>query len=657
MIVNIDKIEKRISEARRQTPTFWEGVLDNIKRNYLYHVDNLIHPLQKDALQNSVDAQDPNARQIVVRFELIDEANPPLFIIADSGTTGLTGRILSEEEMRRDLPEEERWGRFEGYAFLRPDPTKRGARGQGKFVFVMNSKKHLIVYDTYRKDGVYRLGARKLGDLDNPVEGARARAMLKQYFPALQPLQTVGTRIIIVDPVEELKEAFLNGSFKRYIQTTWWRLLENGSLRVILKHGSDEQTVEVPSELRFPTEDSKSVKVWIRRDCLLKRGKRSTRVKMLNLCFLESPPPEDVRGIAILRGGMVITRFPVSDLTDLPPEKADRIYGFFEGDMGTEELLKKVEDPTHYGFIRTASAFGRGIVPQIRAFLANELRRFAEEKLGIEVKERPAGFYQLLRDFNRLLKELGITLSEGRPGKRRPHVSPRDIGVAFKNLNRPRGYSRVDFGEEVSFTLEVANRTDCKARVEVGARLEQAGVTVKDLLRKKRANIAPREKKQIGDFRVQISAGKLAPGRCKLIAELECLEHPRHHKGEKLDTAIFTLWVEQDPPPATGIFRDIKYVPKLSGKFGEKELNPQFRVESHPEGGYVLKISTSHPQYRLRCRNQESTNEYAVELLARAVAEIMAMEGLKPFDKEMSAEEVLKTSTDLVSLILEKKGA
>lgn len=119
------------------------------------------HGVQKDAIQNMWDARaNKKGTGWSARFEVLTSANGHTFLcMTDAGTTGLTGHVLQPEELIADLPSEERWGRFENVAFTK-DPSEEalGARGRGKFIFVGASKMSTIIYDTLRKDGLYRLG-------------------------------------------------------------------------------------------------------------------------------------------------------------------------------------------------------------------------------------------------------------------------------------------------------------------------------------------------------------------------------------------------------------------------------------------------------------------------------------------------------------------
>ena len=78
---------------------------------------------------------------------------------------------------QKDLPRDERWCRFENFAFANENVKNQhllGSRGRGKFVFSGASDTMKTLYDTLRDDKVYRLGMRVVEKLDAPNFVAKA---------------------------------------------------------------------------------------------------------------------------------------------------------------------------------------------------------------------------------------------------------------------------------------------------------------------------------------------------------------------------------------------------------------------------------------------------------------------------------------------------
>jgi hypothetical protein len=223
----------------------------------------LAYIVQKEAIQNAVDARDPRSPdKFSVVFELY-EGNRNVVTIADQGTYGLTGRAVLRamelDEMEFEEYKNERWARFEAMNYANPDPRAIGSRGMGKFFFIGSSKDREIIYDTLRADGIYRVGhwvTRGRGGetlLVGPPEGKEGEKYLKEKIPNMHPLKRVGTRIAVVNPEESLESAFfpLNPEFGRmsnlyeYISETWWELLVEGGEISIRISRWPEESIEV----------------------------------------------------------------------------------------------------------------------------------------------------------------------------------------------------------------------------------------------------------------------------------------------------------------------------------------------------------------------------------------------------------------------------
>ena len=648
----METLVKDLESQSRTTPISWEDLIENILDSYRQYIDDLSHAVQKDAIQNSVDARDPSSNILEVAFKLT-RSGEHVFIVEDHGTTGLTGRILALDEYEKDLPEEERWGRFEGLAFRRTNPKALGARGQGKFVFVGMSKRKTIVYDTLRNDGVYRLGARRLGSV-LVFENEKAREKLKEYCPSLGPLTRVGTRIIILEPDETLRKAVRSGAFKRYIQTTWWPALHDPNVNISLEIDGRSERISSPKDLKFPSKDTDDIKVWIQEwDPIGIYGKKFN-IRKLHLCWMKQPLAQDVRGIAILRGGMVVERVSVSELmAGLPSEISEHTYGYIEGDDGVQYLLKKVEDPTHYRFKRRGMmAYGRqNILARVLTYASKEFRQFIQKKLGFKEHEKTRNFTQLLHRFSRIMKKLGIFLGKEK-GPPPPPVEPKPIDLVFSQPEFPHELPRVDFGERIkNFGVKIKNKTGHQAKARLRINSVQGDI-IRDVLVNEEIDISPSESREIGPFELEVTK-KYSKGVCKVRGFLNCLSHPEFERGTDLDKSSFAFWIEEDPPPSGNPFKDIVAIKdKIIEKIGSREVNLDYKVEPHPGGGYILKYTTAHPAYLEKCRTDEEENRYVLEIMARAISDLLINQDDKWFRDVDDPSDIVRRSSALCSEIL-----
>ena len=154
-----------------QTSTNWTTELNDIVQGYRNAIDDikvasLLHPVQKDGIQNGWDARlgiDGPPTPWKITFELLEDTSQirrnagalktTLLTITDEGTYGLTGRHIPEEELYEDISHDERLARFENKSWQKDRTAKRktqGSRGRGKFIFVGASKLNTIFYDSLR---------------------------------------------------------------------------------------------------------------------------------------------------------------------------------------------------------------------------------------------------------------------------------------------------------------------------------------------------------------------------------------------------------------------------------------------------------------------------------------------------------------------------
>jgi len=611
-------------EILRPTVINWANEVATIVDAYLQH-RGLVHGVQKDAIQNSWDARTDKkkGRDWALVFELIEGKGHRFLVFSDRGTTGLTGKVLSPEQMDQDLPEEERWGRFESLAFTKTpeeESAPLGSRGRGKFIFVGASKLHTLLYDTIRKDGLYRLGARWVEQTQSPVyswENEKAKQMLsKMTSYALQSLNEVGTRVIIVDPLEELVNALKNGTFLRYIEETWWEILEKHQAKIVLRFDGQEIQASKPKEFELPEKDSKNSPVWLKENERQKRGNVSLFVKKLHVVSnRKKTVPEDLRGVAIQRAGMKICTITHRYL---PQNLAETICGYLTLDEHTEKELRLLEDPEHYSF-----DFSRGVARVIRDYVHEELEKFAREKLGwgadirqIQRAQQQEAERQAIWAANRIAKKLGLigkikTKSKKR-GKEGRHW--RDLRVRFAEFIFPRDDTiRVDWGEKLKDVIvEVVNDRSKTVSLRVKVFIRFFDKVIKNLFEKD-IQVQPNSALEVfGPHTEQVDKKTYREkGKYFVVARVNSLMD--EDKGVELDEEKQAFYVEKNPPE-TGLFEKCEPISTTPAWMGT--------AEQGEEGGWKLIYNVDHPSYRVNEDKVERQTEYLFRLSAFGICKI-----------------------------------
>jgi len=580
-----------------------------------------VHGVQKDAIQNSWDARtDGKGRNWAITFELIEGKGTRFFVFSDRGTTGLTGKVLKPEEMEQDLPEDERWGRFESLAFRKTPEQERaplGSRGRGKFIFVGASKRYTILYDTLRKDGLYRLGARWVEPTQSPVyswENEEAKQKLSEIADGiLPPLNEIGTRVIIVDPVDELIDALKNGTFLRFLGETWWEILEKYQAKIVLKFDDQEVQASKPQEFELQERDSKDYAVWLKENEKQKRGNVSFFVKKLHIISSRKRSvSDDLRGVAIQRGGMkicgILHRY-------LPQNIAETIFGYLTVDEDTERELRLLDDPEHYSF-----DFSRGVARALKEYIQEELEKFAKEKLGwgadirqIKRAKQQEAERQAIWAANRIANKLGILGKAPKKTKRGGEKGRRwkEIRLRFAEFTFPKdGTIRVDWGERLKdIILEAVNDSGKPSGFRLKIFIRFYDKVIKTLLEKD-FQIQPSKTLEVFGPHTEHIEKKSYPDKGRYFVVARMISLMDEDKGVELDEVKQSFYVEKDPPQ-TGLFEKCEPVGTDPTWIGT--------VEKGGEGGWKLIYNIEHPSYLVSEETVEKQKDHLFRLAAHGI--------------------------------------
>lgn len=618
----------------RSTVINWPNQVRQIVDGYRSH-HTVGHGVQKDAIQNAWDARldKTHANGWEVEFELLELDEITLFFWTDKGTTGLTGRILLPEDLEKDLPVEERWGRFENVAFTKePSEKALGARGRGKFIFLGASKHlaktadgkkitNLLLYDTLSGDGVYRFGFRTITVTESPIqafEGREAEEKIRYFTKGhLHALKTIGTRVVIVDPIAELVEQVKNGRFKEYVEETWWEILKDYDVKIAIKTGPKAQRAKLIDHFNFPQNDSRRFKCWRKQNIKLP-GAPNYVVKNVHIVYdSEKEVAEDLRGIFVQRGGMKICSLPIKYLDK---SYAHSIYGYVSFDDNLERKLQEDEGIEHYSF-----DFKKLFPRLVKQFVEDECDKFIRQKLGIDTGSKPKNYQKersaelkAIYQINKIAADLGI-VGKGlykKTSKRNGDIVVKMLRLSFGKFVFPSDSLRVDYGQIIrSVNLLIVNDTNLPQHVGVRFCIlydEQEEVhnfidnEDFDLKSSSRMNLVENKEVRITKdiFRYK--------GKYTFFAKLVSLDPER--RGEILHQISRHFWVDENPPQK-GVFEDIEAI-----DYPEEKKTIMGLSHKSDSDGYIFSYNSNHPAKRAIEDDEDKLMKYLIELMCIELA-------------------------------------
>lgn len=625
----------------RQRAADYRTICNNIADTY---PDGIPHGVQKDAIQNSIDAVRGKG-PLLIEFRLVENHRGCFLTITDSNTVGLSGPVLDIDDYERDLPVDYHWARFESFAFTKKDPDAIGARGQGKFIFLRASKAYTMYYDTLCQDGVYRVGGTQASRTGCPIlpaageeawEGERGARRIGANC-GLEPLNTVGTRVIIVDPIEELVAAVTSGDFVRAIEETWFRPIAKKRAMITVCDGGVHRQVGLPFPYPLPREDSPKHKVWILgKDFDLKEVRLATgeryKIKRFHAVYLNSGTvPEAMQGIALIHNGMKITSLP---MTSAPPHVRERVTGYVEFDRDLNRELRKGENqhPNHYDL-----KWKRRLPHAIKAYVNGQLEAFGKEKLGlgkdpraIRKRRRVNAEEWAMRQLMKHAKDLDLFGAKGKPPPPPPPPPPpKPIGVSINNFVFPDTVisPRVNWGhtfKDLNFTAY--NRTGAARHVFLLAEVFQGDSVVLEVVRDRQFLLKPRKPVSYGPFEILIAKETFQePDVYRLRAALFDVA-----SGDRIDQVARRFWVEKDPK-----FRNPFDVFPVR-EFAAPDRHRQWRITGSINNSPVLWYNMAHPAYRIaEDAGEEELGDYLFQIVLEGAVQFVLD---RPDDKDGRAD-------------------
>lgn len=645
----------------RQTVRNWPEDVKAIVDGYRSHT-TISHAVQKDAIQNGWSAKkNKKGREWSFTFELLEAKGRKFLLMTDQGTTGLTGSVLTPEEYEMDLPANERWGRFEGVAFTQPRAERTlGSRGRGKFIFVGASKELTVLYDTLRDDGTYRFGFRTVKKTESPIaayddeEGKRKIREMTENL--IEPLSSVGTRVIIVNPVDELVNDIKSGRFLRHIGETWWEIILKYDTTIKVRIGERERIATIPKEFNLGTEDSREFRVWTQEHQKIRVGFEEAKIKKFYIAYNAGKSiPDDIKGVAIQRGGMKICSL---EPKYLGRDITDKIYGYITLDPLTEDILLDDEGTEHYSY-----DFRRSFPGAIKRYVEDEMMKFAQDKLGYGIDRREVRRQQqrnaerrALVAANKFAQALGIGVGPGvNPGGSGGERHPKLVRIQMDELILPRpGDLRINYGENVkNIKIRVVNDDERDLNMRVKLFLRFYDKILKTFLECDIKVPSHTVTDAFGPFEEKFIENDYPDtGKYTVVARIYSLMD--ENKGAELDYKTKSFYLEEDPP-VHGLFErceasgfpdedPIKYWMGYSGEYGS-------------ERGLILNYNVNHLGYLAVSENEEDLAGYILGIMGQEMClyDLMLEEPIMFKDVGRNdPQEILKQERKIVGEIIYK---
>lgn len=512
--LNAEEINGELELVYAHMPQNDRQQLEQIVREYESDpARGLVHGVQKDAIQNAFGARaiehDVKACQKNWRcyFELIAIKGKEAFVFWDEGTTGLTGDILSVEDIEKKSAEgllgkehaNQRLARFltrfESGGNIGP-----GSFGRGKLIFQGASKDYSIVVDSLRSDDDKYIAfdrlvkGTQLKQQKIPFEGDKAKRFIHEATGgALKPLTAYGTRITILNVKDEIIEAFSKSFhkdadeggytevFSRMIEETWWEIIEF-SAKIILRWKGKEKQVGLIEPLRSilkAKNKEKNYRVYSKSNITVVVDNSVCKIKHLKFVVAPHPIEEELREIWVQRKRMKIGSISKGITAHHKIQK--NFTGYIILDHDLEQLFEDKESPTHYGFVIRGR--GGGAITQVREVVRTHLEQF-HQQLGLRVQSSETRARQdmldTLKELNEQANKLGLPTDFS--------VGPRkkDVEITIDSFALPSSSStRVEIGDKVGpIVYRVTNNTNKPQQIKIEVTGEQRERTPVALLAK-----------------------------------------------------------------------------------------------------------------------------------------------------------------------------
>jgi hypothetical protein len=568
--------------------TNWSNFLEQIKRDYNTSAAmGVAHGLQKDAIQNGWGARVSDHNW---SFEFVLKRMPDgtlLLTMTDRGTCGLIGSVCyfdehktSPDEEISKIPDNERLARFESMFYS--GGAGPGLFGRGKLLFNVASRQRLILYDSRTTSDEYRLNRRqikasKYQQYKYAFLGDAARTKISEWTNGtLQPLTHPGTRITIIDPIQEAVDAIRDGTFLKGIEETWWEIIQKFDAKITV---TDEEcrtyVAQVPKEFSsLPKESKNKWRVYYKQNVEVKIGEDVYKIKHLHLLLAPAGQVlrSELQGVSVHRRGMKIGLLPL----EVPDEIKDRFFGYVQLNQDFEDLIAEAEITTHYGF----ASMRKPPIKDLRNTVRADFDIFMQQLgFGPNLREANEKAKRILdkakTDLDNILRDMGVPgFGAGRPSRS-------DFSISAQDLAFPGDSNCVKMGSVISgFNYKITNRTGSSKKIflEVITHESDIGV-IETLLSHKEIRV--KDTYETDKLNLWVKEGLYPRGK-----KVGCTASVTDEQKEKLCETTFYIFVELTPEPieelASIVFRSADWPREKSRRvdFDQSIRNLTYEIEN-----------------------------------------------------------------------------
>ena len=425
-------------------PQNYKNSVDWILKAYSDAGISFSNGFQKDAIQNAVGARKTDRWNNWCCDISVTKCNGKQYVvIEDSGTVGLTGKNISSDEINEiiirgeKLSSKERLSRFTSMHNSGGNETGGGLYGVGKSVYSVASETYTYFFDSLREDRLYVANANRQGQVHSKAyENNDAKEFILRET-GFGEKTTVGTRIIIDSPKQELVDAINSGSIIKNIQETWWRIIKrfDGDSKISV----NGKSIDLPDNIETALKkwDLTGTDLWA----------DGYKVKHFGLYIYETESPW--KGISYYRKGMKIGNI---EIKNLPKSIEDKFWGYIEVDTKWEEELSEIEDNIHFGVSKGKK--NKLSYLNLKNYCNETFRKCLIEWGYIKDKENEdkklqEELKQIAGDIQDLFDRLGF--EDLGTGPKKP-----DFDVRWQNIQYPVSDSlKVTTGDVIKFSIRI----------------------------------------------------------------------------------------------------------------------------------------------------------------------------------------------------------